>query len=631
MYKESNLERIKILTNEVETLKEEKDVVDGKLARLLKSLKYLENIIESQRPEKVKKGVGYNAVPLPAADLYLSPKKDLSWTGLPEFVDDTVTDYSRPLPTVASTSAENQNKDTFTSEDVASTNPPKPFVKFVKPKDSQPESKLKEHETPKKSQVKYPEQNRHSNKRPKGNQKNWNNLKSNQLGPEFVLHKKPCFNCGNFSHLANDCWRRVQRETNRSQNHSYKSSTHRFASHRPNGTHMRPPLRSSGSRPHGDSMRPSFRPAGHRPHGPLMNPIRPTMNRARPYKTFFQTPSYETRPFLKSSAVKISFRAPWVPTVNRYVPPVNRKFSTSRRNFPTANRKFPTASRKFTTGSTENHTADMGRKGKAVKPSAFKRIFRDLKGHPKLGLWYPKASSFDLVAYSDSDYGGASQDRKSTTGGSQFLGRRLILWQCKKKTILATSTTKAEYVTAASCYGQVLWIQNQLLDYGVDHIHTDENVADLLTKPFDAGRFQYLVGEGSDTQTKPHHTPFPEVESSHPTTSSMTLPSIPTALIPTVTQSETTPIIQYSRRARIAQSSALPTITDEPASPARDDSQGEACPTDSGFIADQDRATIAKSSTLPRDSAPSVTPPKMRVAAEYCTGALLHNITATNT
>nr|GFC06422.1 hypothetical protein [Tanacetum cinerariifolium] len=62
-------------------------------------------------------------------------------------------------------------------------------------------------------------------------------------------------------------------------------------------------------------------------------------------------------------------------------------------------------------------------------------------------------------------------------------------------------------------------------------------------------------------------------------------------------------------RARIAQSSALPTVADEPASPVRDDSQGEACPTDSGFIADQDRATIAKSSTLPRDSAPRVTSP----------------------
>nr|GEY19832.1 putative ribonuclease H-like domain-containing protein [Tanacetum cinerariifolium] len=46
---------------------------------------------------------------------------------------------------------------------------------------------------------------------------------------------------------------------------------------------------------------------------------------------------------------------------------------------------------------------------------AVKRIFRYLKGHPKLGLWYPKDSSLDLVAYSDSDYGGATQDRKSTT------------------------------------------------------------------------------------------------------------------------------------------------------------------------------------------------------------------------
>nr|GEZ37377.1 putative ribonuclease H-like domain-containing protein [Tanacetum cinerariifolium] len=126
-----------------------------------------------------------------------------------------------------------------------------------------------------------------------------------------------------------------------SKNHSYKSSTHRSVSHRPNGAHMRPPLRTSGPRPHGNSMRPPFRPAGHRPHGPSMNPRRPTMN------------------------VNNLYRAPWVPTVNRYVPPVNKKFSTGRRNFPTANRKFPTASKKFTTGNTENHTTDMGRKGKA--------------------------------------------------------------------------------------------------------------------------------------------------------------------------------------------------------------------------------------------------------------------------
>nr|GEV14876.1 uncharacterized mitochondrial protein AtMg00810-like [Tanacetum cinerariifolium] len=85
---------------------------------------------------------------------------------------------------------------------------------------------------------------------------------------------------------------------------------------------------------------------------------------------------------------------------------------------------------------------------------AVKRIFRYLKGHPKLGLWYPRDSLFELVAYTNSDYVGASLDRKSTTGGCQFLGSRLISWQCKKQTVVATSTTKAEYVAATSCCGQ---------------------------------------------------------------------------------------------------------------------------------------------------------------------------------
>ncbi|GJV03243.1 putative ribonuclease H-like domain-containing protein [Tanacetum coccineum] len=170
-----------------------------------------------------------------------------------------------------------------------------------------------------------------------------------------------------------------------------------------------------------------------------------------------------------------------------------------------------------------------------------KRIFRYLKGQPKLGLWYPKDSPFDLKAFSDSDYAGASLDRKSTTEGCQFLGRRLISWQCKKQTIVANSTTEAEYVAAANCCGQVLWIQNQMLDYGynfmntkiyinnestickvknpvfhsktkhieirhhfirdsyekrliqVNKIHTYHNVADLLTKAFDVSMFNYLI------------------------------------------------------------------------------------------------------------------------------------------
>ncbi|GJY77927.1 hypothetical protein Tco_0483728 [Tanacetum coccineum] len=164
---------------------------------------------------------------------------------------------------------------------------------------------------------------------------------------------------------------------------------------------------------------------------------------------------------------------------------------------------------------------------------AVKRIFRYLKHQPNLGLWYPKDSPFHLEAFSDSDYAGDNHDRRSTSGGCQYLGRRLVSWQCKKQTIVAISSTEAEYVAAASCCAQVLWMQNQLLDYGfnfmnteihidnesticivknpvfhsktkhiqirhhfirdcyeqrlinVVKVHTDDNVADLLTKGFD--------------------------------------------------------------------------------------------------------------------------------------------------
>nr|GEW05505.1 uncharacterized mitochondrial protein AtMg00810-like [Tanacetum cinerariifolium] len=87
---------------------------------------------------------------------------------------------------------------------------------------------------------------------------------------------------------------------------------------------------------------------------------------------------------------------------------------------------------------------------KASHLHAVKRIFRYLKGKPHLGLWYLKDSPFDLVAYSDSDYAGASLDKNSTTGGCQFLGCRLISWQCKKQTVVATSSTEAEYVVVLS-------------------------------------------------------------------------------------------------------------------------------------------------------------------------------------
>nr|GEU67030.1 putative ribonuclease H-like domain-containing protein [Tanacetum cinerariifolium] len=153
---------------------------------------------------------------------------------------------------------------------------------------------------------------------------------------------------------------------------------------------------------------------------------------------------------------------------------------------------------------------------------AVKRIFRYLKGHPKLGLWYPKASPFDLVAYSDSDYGGASQDL-------------------------------------------IKMARLQFCDY--------HNMVAILEK-----------GE--------YNSDF------HPMVDF---------------------IAAFPLRARIAQSSALPTIANEPASPVRDVSKGDACPIDSGFRADQDRATIAKTSTMPHDSARRVTSPAVDEGREAAT------------
>ncbi|GJQ95531.1 putative ribonuclease H-like domain-containing protein [Tanacetum coccineum] len=100
--------------------------------------------------------------------------------------------------------------------------------------------------------------------------------------------------------------------------------------------------------------------------------------------------------------------------------------------------------------------------------NAVKRICRYIKGRPNLGLWYPKDAPFILEAFLDSDYAGASLDKKSTTEGCQFLGSRLISWQCKKQTVVANSTTEAEYIATSQC------------------------CADLLTKAFDVSRFNFV-------------------------------------------------------------------------------------------------------------------------------------------
>nr|GEX42952.1 uncharacterized mitochondrial protein AtMg00810-like [Tanacetum cinerariifolium] len=224
-----------------------------------------------------------------------------------------------------------------------------------------------------------------------------------------------------------------------------------------------------------------------------------------------------------------------------------------------------------------------------------------------MGLWYPKDSPFDLVPYSDSDYGGATKDRKSTTEGCQFLGRRLISWQYKKQTIVATSTTEAGYVAAASCYGQVLVgllliIEDSCLPLGI---------FSTARPNFPPARLQFCdyhnmvaILEKSEHNVGFH--PIVDFVEASPLRRNLKLQDEEGInSLPDPELFENLTLMGYN----ISPNQKFTFQKDEPASPVRDVSQGEACPTDFGFIADQDRATIAKSSTLPHDSGLRVTSP----------------------
>jgi hypothetical protein len=174
---------------------------------------------------------------------------------------------------------------------------------------------------------------------------------------------------------------------------------------------------------------------------------------------------------------------------------------------------------------------------------AVKRIFRYLRYTPELGLWYSASSSLSLLGFSDADFAGCRVDRKSTSGTCQFLGSSLVSWSSRKQSSVAQSTTEAEYVAAASCCSQLLWITYTLSDFGEEcshvplmcdststisvaknpvlhsrtkhievryhflrdnvekgnidliHVPTKKQLANILTKPLDQATFSRLQGE----------------------------------------------------------------------------------------------------------------------------------------
>ncbi|GKA42044.1 retrovirus-related pol polyprotein from transposon TNT 1-94 [Tanacetum coccineum] len=135
-----------------------------------------------------------------------------------------------------------------------------------------------------------------------------------------------------------------------------------------------------------------------------------------------------------------------------------------------------------------------------------KRIFRYLRGTINMGLWYPKGSGFDLTAFLDVDHAGCVDTRKSTSGGIQFLGDKLVSWMSKKQDCTAMSSAEAEYVAlSASCAQHsrtkhinttVHFIQNRLKNGNNElftFVRTEYQLADMFTKALSEDRFQYLV------------------------------------------------------------------------------------------------------------------------------------------
>ncbi|GJT24985.1 hypothetical protein Tco_0894922 [Tanacetum coccineum] len=88
-----------------------------------------------------------------------------------------------------------------------------------------------------------------------------------------------------------------------------------------------------------------------------------------------------------------------------------------------------------------------------------KMIFRYLWGTINKGLWYTKDSDFELTGFLNTDYAGCRDSFKSTSGGTQFLGEKLVGWSSKKQDFTTLSTTEAKYVSLSAFYSQVLWMR----------------------------------------------------------------------------------------------------------------------------------------------------------------------------
>ncbi|GJW02378.1 putative ribonuclease H-like domain-containing protein [Tanacetum coccineum] len=180
---------INVLKSKFEKVKQEKEGIEFKIEKFDKASKDLNKLLGSQITDKSKKGLGYTAVPLSHPLIYNRPKKlDLSYSDLDEFKEPEFKGYgSENSKQESNTVCDKKSNDSKENSDDS-------LVEFVKPKN---------HEKPVKKSVRYAEMYR--SQTPRGNQRNWNGQKSNQLGSDFVMYNKACFICGSFNHVQAQC------------------------------------------------------------------------------------------------------------------------------------------------------------------------------------------------------------------------------------------------------------------------------------------------------------------------------------------------------------------------------------------------------------------------------------------
>ncbi|KAK6149616.1 hypothetical protein DH2020_017141 [Rehmannia glutinosa] len=128
---------------------------------------------------------------------------------------------------------------------------------------------------------------------------------------------------------------------------------------------------------------------------------------------------------------------------------------------------------------------------------AVKRISRYINGTVDLGILYSFDTNTNLAGFSDADWAGDVDDRKSTTGGCFYLGNNLVSWYNKKQNCISLSTAESEYIALGSCCSQMLWMRQMLADYGnkivtIDFVTIENQIADIFTKALDFQRFNYL-------------------------------------------------------------------------------------------------------------------------------------------